>query len=101
MSDTAALAADTASLVPSWGACAVRSIGALGSNRTTTLSQNAARRRNLMTLPFIPCGCFSRRIAHRLANSLEGQVGGEPPIFRKFAANARHILIKFEMSRFD
>jgi hypothetical protein len=55
MSDMAAVAAETASVAPTWDAGRFSSAG---KSITTTLSQNAAFNKNLMTLPRVPAVLF-------------------------------------------
>src|ERR1700674_2013893 len=101
MAETAADAAETASVVPTGVDVGARSDGAAGSSSTMTLSQNATRKRNRMVLSFIPDGySCSRRTPVTLAKSLESNVRGAMRILCLFAANPSRIFRKFEMLQF-
>jgi hypothetical protein len=82
MSDTAALAA-TPFARSDLRTCAARWT-VRPQHRTTTLSQNAACNRNLMTLPFTLCGFFPAALS-TLAKSLEGAVRSDRTILREFS----------------
>ena len=80
---TAVAAAVTGSF--SWGESIVRFFidSGVGSSSTTTLSQNAVRRRKNMTLPFVPSSLVAA-LEDTLAEAIEGEVGSVRSILRMF-----------------
>jgi hypothetical protein len=100
MSDTVAVAADTASAAPTCDPVEAEG-DPFGSKTTTTLSQNAARNRNIMTLPFVRARLiFFAAFDPNLADRLEKAVGNEPMFLPIFEANKPHIFGKFEIPAF-
>src|SRR6188474_3507736 len=94
MSAIVAEAALTACAVPTFDSGIFTESG-VGSSTMTMLSQNAARRRNHMTLPCVFHDVFIV-VADTLAEPIEGEVGPVLWILRMFETNLQRVFLKFE-----
>src|SRR5258707_13914993 len=94
MSDTAAEAALTACVVPIFDSGTFMDSG-VGNTRTTTLSQNAVRIRNIMTRPLVLHGVCTV-VDDKLAEPFEGEVRWTATILLMFEPNFRRLFLKFE-----
>src|SRR6185295_8618058 len=96
MSETAAVAALTACVAPTFDSGASGD-GGVGNSTIATLSQNAVRIRNMATLPFVPHGVFAAAfLPGTLAGSFEGEVRRIAAILSMFDSKSRQIFLKFE-----
>jgi len=94
MSDIVADAALTAWAAPKLDSGIFTESG-VGSSTMTMLSQNAARRRNDMTLPRVFHDVFIV-VVDTLAEAIEGAVGPVLRILRMFDSNLHRAFLKFE-----
>src|SRR3569623_1553421 len=94
MSDIAAEAALTACVVPK-PVSGVFIDSGVGRTRTTTLSQNAVRIRNIMTLPRLIHG-VSTAVDDKLAEAHEGEVRWTATLLLMIKPSFRRLFLKFE-----
>jgi hypothetical protein len=67
----------------------------VGNTRTTTLSQNAVRIRNIITRPLVLHGVCTA-VDEKLAEALEGEVRWIATILLMFESSFRRLFLKFE-----